>query len=125
MTEQEQMFILQCEKMIENIQMDYPDYKAATLVCVNALREQINKTKGVPGSRTEVDGQSLLVGLTFDDIRHMHNGGSITVDTAGTELPPMTMCIFLGGTHEHMAKGMEKHPDTDFKFIDSHRDTKN
>jgi hypothetical protein len=68
---------------------------------------------------------SFLIGLTHADIVQLQNLGTIEVNPKDVGQVDMPITIFRIGTHEHAAKGMEKHPDTPHKFLDSHGDTKN
>lgn len=67
----------------------------------------------------------FLIGLTFADLMQLQNGGTIEVNPKDAGLLDMPTTIFLGGTHEHMQKGIDKHPGTPHKFTDSHEDKKN
>jgi len=128
-TPQEEIFVHQCEIVYESIRQNYNGMPGQQAICLDALRKQIDKLKGVPEAKTQWDDKmAILIGLTFDDMRHLYNGGTVSVnsgDPGSPELPAIPIIIFLGGTHEHMAKGMEKHPDTPHQFTDSHKDAQN
>lgn len=126
MTEREIKYIGDCQSLLEKIQkMDNDNGSKA--VCVNALSKHIREVAGM-WAEPEVSRKGkncFLVGLTFADIIQLQNGGSIEVNPKDVGFVDMPITIFLGGTEEHMAKGMAKHPGTAHKFLDTHGDKQN
>lgn len=81
--------------------------------------------KGPNEGLPELEKMGFLIGLTFADLFQLQNGGVIKVNPKSIGLVDLPITIFLGGTHEHMAKGMAKHPEAPHKFLDTHGDKKN
>jgi hypothetical protein len=126
MTEREQQYVNDCHRLLAAINL-IPLEPGAKAVCVNALSKHIREVMGMwaEPSLSTPDGMCFLVGLTFADIIQMQNLGSIEVNPKDVGLIDMPITIFLGGTEEHMKKGLDKHPGTAHKFLDTHGDTKN
>jgi len=126
MTEREQKYIDDCQSLLEKIQAMDNDNGSKT-VCVNALSRHIREVLGMwTQPLLERSGKiGFVVGLTFADLMQLENGGTIEVNPKDVGLQDMPTTIFLGGTEEHMAKGLEKHPGTAHKFTDTHGHTKN
>lgn len=126
MTEREQKYLDDCNALLNKV-VGLEGDAGAKAVLVNALIAHICEWLGIwthPHLHSP-DKLSFMVGLTFADIIQLQNGGTIYVNPKEVGLPDMPTTIFLGGTHEHMAKGLAKHPDSTNKFTDSHGDTKN
>lgn len=122
------------KEILQEFERDYQMVSASTFfntgaksVMLNALRSAIIGMQGlpVPPAIRVDDRQAFMVGLTYEDIGHLHHGGTITVNPKDIGLVDMPIHIYLGGTHEHMEKGMAKHPGTTYKIVDSHKDTQN
>lgn len=126
MTEREEQYLRSAEMLLQHIQ-NSPFDNGPKAVCVDALSKHIREMHGwwSEPSVTKSGGKSTIIGLTFADILQLRNGGTIKVTSENLGIPEMDIIIFLGGTDEHMRKGAEKHPGTDFKFFDGHGDTKN
>lgn len=126
MTEKEQKYLDECNSLLEKIHQ-LEGNNGAKAVCINALSHHVREWFGIwtaPQLDTP-DKKSFLIGLTHADMIQLHNGGILYVNPKDVGLIDMPTTIFLGGTEEHMAKGMAKHPGTVHKFTDSHGDTKN
>ena len=126
MTEKEQKYLDNCNSLLAKIVTMEGD-PGAKAVCVNALSHHIREWLGIwtePALHSP-DKQAFMIGLTFADIIQLENGGIICVNPKDVGLLDMPTTIFLGGTEEHMAKGMAKHPGTAHKYLDSHGDAKN
>lgn len=126
MTEREQKYLDDCNVLLEKIYNMEGD-AGGKAVCINALSKHIRELLGIWTEPTlhSPDKMAFMVGLTFADIIQLQNGGTILVNPKDVGLQDMPTTIFLGGTEEHMAKGMEKHPDAPHKFLDTHGDKKN
>ena len=126
MTEREQKYIDDCNLLLEQIRVIRGD-EMGKAICVNALSKHIREVLGMwtEPAVSSPDKMCFLVGLTFADLIQLQNGGTIEVNPKDAGLLDMPTTIFLGGTEEHMAKGMAKHPGTAHKFTDSHGDAKN
>jgi hypothetical protein len=126
MTEREQKYIDDCQSLLAKIAAIEGDAMAKA-ICVNALSEHIRTVLGwwTQPALSSPDKKCFMVGLTFADLIQLQNGGTIEVNPKDVGLQDMPTTIFLGGTEEHMAKGMAKHPGVAHKFTDTHRDQKN
>lgn len=125
MTEREERFLKDCKLLLGVINASTDFDPAARMLCVNALSRQIRQLENVPTDPQANPGKPMtLIGLTFADIIQMQNGGNIEVSAENLRAD-FGLSIFLGGTEEHMRKGLEKHPDVEGKLFDSHGDKKN
>lgn len=126
MTEREIKYIGDCQLLLEKIQAMDND-AGSKAVCINALSKHIREVAGMWTEPRVIksDKMGFLVGLTFADLIQLQNGGTIEVNTKDVGLLDLPITIFLGGTEEHMAKGMAKHPDATHKFLDTHGDKQN
>ena len=129
MTEREQQYVDDCESLLAKVMVMDND-AGSKAICVNALMKHIREVKGwwtEPKVSSESKGGKMcfLVGLTHADMVQLQNLGTIEVNPKDVGQVDLPITIFLGGTEEHMAKGLEKHPDTPHKFLDTHGDTKN
>lgn len=126
MTEREQKYIDDCQSLLDKIRLLEND-AGSKAVCINALSKHIRYCMGMwTEPLLERSGKNVfLVGLTFADLIQLQNGGTIEVNPKDVGLQDMPTTIFLGGTEEHMAKGMAKHPDATHKFLDTHGDKQN
>lgn len=128
MTPQEQKFIDECEWTVDVLTDACPGWPAGPkAVLIDALTAQLKSLKGEPpGVHTERDGKmGMILGLTFADVMHLLNGGTLKVNPKDAGLADIPITIFLGGTDEHMAEGLKKHPDIKGKFFDSHGEQQN
>jgi hypothetical protein len=127
MTEREKIYVEGCEALMEWIKCAPKPENGAVAVCVNALSKHIREVLGMwtEPAQSSPDQKCYLIGLTFADLIQLQNGGTIEVNPKNAGLLDLPTTIFLGGTEEHMAKGLAKHPDATYKFTDSHGDAKN
>ncbi len=126
MTEREQKYVDDCHLLLDKIRFLEGD-NGAKAICINALSLHIREVLGwwTEPHLHSPDKMAFMVGLTFADLIQLQNGGIILVNPKDIGLLDMPISIYLGGTEEHMAKGMAKHPGTTFKFTDSHGDAQN
>lgn len=126
MTEREQKYVDDCHLLLAKI-VATEDDAMAKAICVNALSDHIRMVLGwwTEPALSSPNKMSFMIGLTFPDLIQLQNGGTIKVNPKDVGLQDMPITIFLGGTEEHMAKGLAKHPDATGKFIDSHGYKKN
>lgn len=126
MTQREQRYLQDCQLLLP-ILFSLPFEPMAKAVCINALSKHMREMQGMltePHLHSP-DKMAFLIGLTHADLIQLQNGGTIEVNPKDCGLQDMPTTIFLGGTDEHMAKGLAKHPDATYKFTDSHGDAKN
>lgn len=126
MTERELKYIDDCQSLLEKIR-NMDNDAGSKAVCVNALSKHIREVAGMWTDPVVSRSQDkmILIGLTFADLIQLQNGGTIAVPARQEDPPQWPITIFLGGTDEHMRKGVEKHPDANFRFFDSHGDKQN
>ena len=113
-------YIQQAKLLLGDIVANYGRWPGPRAVAVDALSNQIKKLEdNQQGIYTEHDmKKGLLIGLTFADIRQLYNGGTIRCNAKDAGLGDIAITIFLGGTDEHMKKGLEKNPDAKGEFFD-------
>lgn len=126
MTEREQKYVADCRAMLDTIRFGEGD-TGIKAILINALSKHIREILGMWSEPVVSRSQekTVLIGLTFADLIQLQNGGTIQIPAAEEGAPETAIWIFLGGTEEHMRKGIEKYPGTDFRFTDSHGDSKN
>lgn len=128
MTDQEEKYIKECEQVLGFITRAWincpPGPKS---ILVNAITEHIKFCKGEPvGPLVESRNKTgFIVGLTFGDIMQLQNGGTLKVNPKDVGMVDLPIMILLGGTNEHMAEGLAKHPEAKSKIVDSHGEQKN
>lgn len=90
--------------------------------------KQPNKTwdwKGPNDGLPEGEKKGFIIGLTYADLLQLQNGGILELNPKEIGMVDLPIKIFLGGTHEEMAKRIAKHPDAVYKLLDTHGDTQN
>lgn len=126
MTEREQKYVNDCHRLLGFI-LSWEGESMAKAVCINAISKHTREVLGMwqePVVSRSAE-MTVLIGLTFADLIQLQNLGTIEIPANPGGVPDTSITIFLGGTDEHMRKGIEKHPGTDFRFFDSHGDAKN
>lgn len=126
MTEKEKKYLDNCYAFLQQIGAIKGDPGVKSIL-INALSKHIRELSGMWSEPVVARSQegTVLIGLSFADIIQLQNGGTIQIPAAEQGAPETAIWIFLGGTEEHMRKGMAKHPGTVHRFTDSHGDSKN
>ena len=128
MTPQQEKYIRECEWVLGIIIGTWTECPSGPkAVLIDAMTNHIKSCKGEPvGPHIESpDKMAFIIGLTFADLMQLQNGGTIKTNPKTLGLIDMPITIFLGGTQEHMEKGIEKHPDCTHQFTESHGEQKN
>lgn len=128
MTLQEEKYIRECEWTLAMLVGACSGWPAGPKsILVNTMTEHIQKMKNlVSGPRAKATGNGeFIIGLTFSDLMQLQNGGTIQVNPKDVGLLDLPITLLLGGTDEHMAQGLAKHPHVISKITESHGDTKN